>query len=149
MTDKKWDGTDLQGLTAEYLYEVLAKLETLGAASATVQFGILGTGARPNYVVTFRDTKITYNSANHEPDSRADAYDKNNLTEHSFTYAEIEQATDGKPKTEERAMKLIYEYYKMEKLSPLNSLKREHAVALVMKGVSVENAYRTAMESNK
>lgn len=44
MTDKKWDGTDLQGLTAEYLYEVLAKLETMGAASATVQFGILGTG---------------------------------------------------------------------------------------------------------
>jgi hypothetical protein len=149
MTDKKWNGTDLQGLTAEYLYDVLTKMEALGATASTVQFGVLGTGARPNYVVAFRDTKIAYNSANHEPDSRADAYDQNNLTERSFTFAEIKQATNGKPKTEERAMKLIYEYYKKEKLLPLTSLQREHAVALVMKGVSVEIAYRTAMESNK
>lgn len=149
MTAKKWDGTDLQDLTAEYLNEVLAKLEVLGATAATVQFGILGTGARPHYVVKFRDTQIAYNSANHKPDSRTEAYDKNNLTEHSFSYAEIEQATDGRPKTERRAIDLIYEFYKKVKPSPLNKLQKEHAIALVMKGVSVESAYRTAMESNK
>ncbi len=147
MTDKKWDGTDLQGLTAEYLYEVLARLQDV--AAATVQFGILGTGARPNYVVAFPDKKIAYNSANHQQDSRTEAYDKNNLSERSFTYAEIEQATDGRPKTEERAKNLIYKHYQKEKLPPLNSQQKEHAVALVMDGVSVEKAYRTAMESNK
>lgn len=99
--------------------------------------------------MTFRNTKIAYNSANHEPDSRADAYDKNNLTEHFFTFAEIEHATYGKPKTEERAMDLTYKYYKKEKLPPLNSLQKEHAVALVMDGVSTEKAYRSAMGLNK
>lgn len=148
MTDKKWDGTDLQGLTAEYLSEVLVNMEVLGAAETTVQFGILGTGARPHYVVNFSDGRKAFNSINHELDSRTKAYDKNNLSERSFTYAEIEQATNRKP-TAERAIKLIYAYYKMEKLPPLNLLQREHAVASVVKGVSLESAYRAAMESNK
>lgn len=120
-----------------------------GAAVATVRFGILGTGARPHYLVNFRDTQTAYNSAKHKPDSRTEAYDKNNLSERSFTYAEIEQATNGRPKTEKRAIDLIYAFYKKVKPSPLNKLQKEHAVALVMKCVSVENAYRTAMESNK
>jgi hypothetical protein len=80
MINKQWDGSDLSGLTAEYLFEVQCRMDESGGEAGTVRFGTLGTGTRPNYQVTFGEKIVAFNSANHVEDQRTAEYDRSNLS---------------------------------------------------------------------
>lgn len=90
MPIKNWDGSDLKVLTAKYLNKVTGRLNECGAKTATVRFGIMGTGLRPNYEITFGDKVTAFTGNNHERNMKHAKYKEKNLSR-IYTYAEIEQ----------------------------------------------------------
>lgn len=130
--NKAWDGS-LSGLTPEYLSAVLVSMSQHGP-DATVSFGILGTGARPNYQIENGKTTTAYNSINHQPDPRSDDFDLNNLSR-QFTRDEIEMACREKPRSEKLATELLYAQFKstpQNRLALPNPTPAERALAISM-----------------
>lgn len=138
---KIWDGS-LNGLTPEYLSAVLVSMSQCGP-EATVRFGRLGTGARPNYQVENGKTIIAFNSINHQPDLRSEDFDLNNLSR-AYTRVEIEAAMLNKPRSAELATEMLYAQYKAnsknrDSLPSPTPAERELAISMLMQGMAPQD----------
>jgi hypothetical protein len=88
---KRWNG-QIDTLAADYLKDVMGQMETYGDR---VQFGLSGSGSRPNYqVINAFDKKMAFDSNNHLLHPQAHEFDGPNATR-VFTLDQVKAAMTG------------------------------------------------------
>ncbi len=98
MTQGKWDGSDLSGLSYDYLHAVLMRMEQHGRDSAIVRFGLLGEGVKPNYQIEGAEGLSAYSSSNHQLDQKSEEYEPKNLSK-LYTFDEVNSLVSSRLKS--------------------------------------------------
>jgi hypothetical protein len=161
--NKRWNGK-IETLKTDYLNDVKGRMETYGDR---VQFGLTGTGQRPNYQVINTDgKKMAFDSGNHLLHSEADEFDENNVSG-VYTLDQVKaaiagagskasaakrasragtgatRATTAATKAKDLAAAEKYEYYKNNRatLPPSIGQHSNEITELMMNGMSAEQAF--------
>ena len=142
MTRGKWDGSDLSGLSYDYLNAVLMRMEQHNRKSAKVCFGLLGEGVKPNYQIEGADGFFAYSSSNHERDQKSEEYEPKNLSK-PYTFEELEAVAQLRPKSEGEARQLAWTFWKENehRYARLGPAKWEILIKEVMSGKPVRPAF--------
>jgi hypothetical protein len=158
--NKRWNGK-IDTLKADYLKEVMRQMETYGDR---VQFGLIGTGQRPDYlVINSADKKMAFDGSTHLLRSKAEELVGNNISG-IFTLDQVKFAIAGegirataatrmsrvvKNSSSAAAVKVNvidtekYEYFKNNRQTLPADIREysEEISTLMQKGMSVEDAF--------
>jgi hypothetical protein len=161
---KRWNG-QIDTLAADYLKDVMGQMVTYGDR---VQFGLSGSGQRPNYqVINAADKKMAFDSNNHLLHPQEHEFDGPNATR-VFTLDQVKAAIVGGGRTASAATRVSragstgrtrgttaavkvkdvidtekYEYFKNNRQTLPASIGEYSAVIteLMKKGMSAEQAF--------
>jgi hypothetical protein len=160
---KRWNGK-IETLKADYLNDVIARMETYGDR---VQFGLKSAGQRPNYQVINTDgKKMGFDSGNHLLTASDDEFDASNVsavytldqvklalagggskasttTRASRAGAGATRTTTAATRAKDQAAEEKYEYYKNNRktLPPSIGEHSDEISDLMTKGMSAEQAF--------
>jgi len=160
--NKRWNGS-IDTLNADYFNDVIAQMMTYGDR---VQFGLTGSGQRPNYqVINAAGKKLAFDSKNHLLHPGADEFSGSNATP-VFTLDQVKAAMAGgarkasgttrvgrtastgarstaatKAKDEVDTEKYVYFKNNRQALPPAIGDYSEEISELMKKGMSAEEAF--------